>query len=156
MNKTIIILSSIFLLTFSLIFVSCKDDSENYSTKDIQGVWNGSLNIVFHGGDNDGTESNYSNQFTFGEDGTLILMDPSPEYITNTGHLSVSEKGDITGIITTTHLTKYTETTTMNWSGCSFENKSKIKVNMNWTWNNTNNNSNGYYVITGSLTKNSK
>ncbi|MDD2489148.1 MAG: hypothetical protein WC108_01265 [Bacteroidales bacterium] len=154
MKKLSTSLFSSLLLAFSLIFsISCKDDTTNYSTNDLNGVWNGSLNIIFHGGDNDGTQANYATQFTFGHDGTLTLMNPGPDYLTNTGHLSVSEDGGITGIITTTHLTKYTETTSMNWAGCSFESKEKINVNMTWTWNNTNNNSNGYYVITGSLTK---
>lgn len=155
MKRIIISLFPLVLLGFLFIFTtSCKDDDTNYSTNDLEGVWNGNLRIVFLGGDNDGMDTTFTMQFTFGSNGSFTSMNPSPNYLTNTGNLSVSEKGIITGIITTTHLTdQFTETTTMNWAGCSFESKEKINVNMNWSWNNTNNNSSGYYHITGSLTK---
>jgi len=155
MKKIINFLFPLFLLGFLLIFTtSCKDDNTNYSTNDLQGVWSGNLEIAFHGGDNNGMDTTFNLQFTFGSDGTLTSMNPSPNYLTKTGNLSVSEDGIITGIITTTHLTdQFTETTNMNWAGCSFVSKEKINVNMNWSWNNTNNNSSGYYIITGSLTK---
>lgn len=157
MKRIIISLVSLVLLGFLLIFTtSCKDDTTNYSTNDLNGVWNGNLNIIFQGGDYDGVDTTFNIQFTFGSDGELTSMNPSPDYLTNTGNLSVNEGGYISGIITTTHSTgQFTETTTMNWGGCSFESKEKINVSMNWSWNNTNS-SNGYYIITGSLTKNSK
>jgi hypothetical protein len=159
MKKIITFLFPLFLLGFIFIFTtSCKDDNTNYSTNDLQGVWNGNLRIVFHGGDNNGMDTTFNIQFTFGPNGTLTSMNPSPTYETILGNLNVADKGDITGTITTTHTTTifgtpYTETTNMNWAGCSFDSKEKINVNMNWTWSNTNNNSSGYYIITGSLTK---
>ena len=137
---------------------SCKKDKDEeeiiYSTSDMGGVWNGNLRIVFHGGSNDGRDTVYAVKFTFGTDGTFISMEQSPVYLSKSGNLSVDETGKITGIITTTHNTDSVnvETTTMNWSGSSFETKTKINTNMNWPWQNTSPGS-GYFLITGSLTK---
>jgi len=135
----------------------CKKDETNeikYSTNDLEGVWTGNLRTVFHGGSNDGLDSVFTVKFTFGTNGTFISMVPSPVYLSKSGNLTVDEAGKISGIITTTHMTDSVniETTTMNWSGSSFETKTKINTNMNWPWQNTAPGS-GYFLTTGSLTK---
>jgi hypothetical protein len=131
-----------------------KNDVVKYSTNDLEGIWSGNLRIAFHGGSNDGRDTVYTTKFTFGTNGTFISMVPSPDYLSKSGNLTVDEAGKISGIITTTHKTDLVniETTTMNWSGSSFETKTKINIDMNWPWVNTAP-GNGYFIITGSLNK---
>jgi hypothetical protein len=146
---TVLALFSVFLVT------NCTktNDVTTYSTSDFNGSWSGSLRIVFHGGDNDGLDTTYSSTFTFNSNGSLDSITGHPVFLTNSGNLSVSNEGLITGIITTTHNTDPgIETTSENWAGCSFESKTKININMTWGWTNTRPGE-GYYLITGELSK---
>lgn len=142
------------MVALMILLASCNKD-ETYSSNDLEGVWTGDLRTVFYGGSSDGLDIVLQKKFTFGLSGSFISMEQSPIYESINGNLSVTEDGNITGSITTTHKTDSVniETTTMNWAGSAFETESKINVDMNWPWQNTNNNSSGYYVITGSLTK---
>lgn len=124
-----------------------------YSTSDIQGIWTGDLRIVFYGGDNDGEVRTSTMTFIFNADGTLDTIEGHPAFLSNTGSLSVSQEGNLTGVITTTHDTNPgIETTSENWSGCVFKSKTKLNVNMRWNWTNTRPGI-GYYTLQGELTK---
>ena len=147
-TKTIV---TFFLI--SMLTLGCTEDKTDFSTQDLQGVWSGSWNMEFHGGDLDGTQRNYDSHFTFNADGTLQSIEGHPVFLSNQGQLSVSNNGNITGVITTTHDTNPgIETTSENWNGCYFRTKSTIRVNMRWNWTNTRPGS-GYYIITGDLGK---
>jgi len=157
MKKSFTPMFILYLFALALIFViTCKYYSPNYSTNSLEGVWNGSLKVVVKGGVNDGMESYHDFQFVFNNDGSLVFMNPSPCFLTKIGSLSVSKDGDISGVITTSHLNNYTESTYINWDGSSFDCKLKIIVNINCFWFITDTNSNGYYFITGLLTKSCK
>ena len=137
----------------SMLTLGCTEEITDYSTQDLQGVWEGSLNYEFHGGDSDGTQRTRTSQLTFNADGTLRSIEGHPEFLSNKGSLSVSSNGDITGVITTNHNTNPgIETTSENWDGCNFKSKSTIRVNMRWNWTNTRPGS-GYAIITGELEK---
>ena len=137
----------------SMLTLGCTEEITDYSTQDLQGVWEGSLNYEFHGGDSDGTQRTRTSQLTFNADGTLRSIEGHPEFLSNKGSLSVSSNGNITGVIKTTHATNpVVETTSENWDGCFFKSKSTIRVNMRWDRTNTRP-GNGYVIITGVLEK---
>lgn len=154
MKTKLWIFAFVLISAFSLLISSCDNKDEiTYSTNDLTGVWKGELTFKVFGGDDPGVHTG-TIEMTFGTNGTFISMGPNgPSYSSITGNLSVAEDGKITGTITTTHTTQVgIETTTMNWAGSLFETKTTIKVDMNWPWQNTAPGI-GYFVITGSLTK---
>jgi hypothetical protein len=143
------------VLCVGLLFTafSCEKESDKviYKTDDLKGVWKGDIKTEFFGGENDGLFIIESTTFTFAQQGIFFSMNPGPDYTSRNGNLSVEMTGQIKGTITTTHESEYgAETTSMNWTGCSFRSKSEITVNMNWSWINESPSS-GYYEITGTL-----
>ena len=154
--SAILIIGSIIMM-----LSSCKKDESTsptdkviFATSDLEGVWNGTIRIVAHGGTRNGMDTTINMKITFGPKGTFISIYQWPVYLSISGNLTVATDGNITGIITTTHKTDSVniETTYMNWAGSTFETKTKINTNMNWSWTNTAPGS-GYFLITGSLNK---
>lgn len=144
----------VMIVAIPILISSCDKDEITYSTNDLKGVWEG--NLRFEMGNDDFLRTT---QFSFGDDGSFQSMGPDhPDYESISGNLTVSEDGEITGIITTTHLTHlntHTETTSMDWKGSQFETKTKINVDMLWPWQNVGLESSawGTVYITGMLIK---
>jgi len=132
-----------------------KDNGTNppevtYSTADLQGIWNSQMTYTATA-----LDTTLTGTVEFGPGGTLVAMDPSPNYESIEDSLTVDEEGNISGSITTTHKThngQNTETTVMNWTGSTFVSKTKISLDMNWTWQNTSGGS-GTFTVTGELSK---
>jgi len=125
-----------------------------YRTGDLSGTWSGDLDILFIGGIMDGVDSVMYVSFTFRDDGTLISMEPSPDYISISGNLTVGNTGEITGTISTVHDTPFgQETTFMTWNGCNFTGADEIAVDMTWTWDNVDDPQDGSYIISGTLNR---
>jgi hypothetical protein len=157
-TKKYLIFSTYIIATLFFLISSCKksettsavNNTSMFSTNDIVGVWNG--DFTFSGV---GLQPVIKNKkMTFGPNGVFLSMEPSPVYLSISGSLTVASDGKISGIITTMHKTDSVnvETTTMNWTGSTFETTSKINISMNWPWENTAP-GHGNYLITGFIIK---
>lgn len=149
-------ITSLIGVIFALM-ISCTEDDPTdtaYQTKDLSGTWSGDLEVLFIGGIMDGVDTVMNIQFTFRDDGSLISMEQSPDYLSITGNLAVGNSGEITGTISTVHETPFgQETTYMQWDGCNFTTIDQIAVNMTWTWENEGDPNGGSYVISGTLNR---